>query len=181
MYKTSSQLYKSELDKAFSSTSEPRLAKDLSTFKSFIKEKNSKGSSEKTKKLNQQDTKEATSTGSSGAFITKMNVEQSQKIETKEATTGTGQYQAPDMWAQSMQPKDWRGKNKTQIPGGSFVQIKDKCKKFPYCNQGDINALNLTEYEGFDGAVKNVSKKLNVSESIIRRIIKLHTAKIKKV
>ncbi len=30
-------------------------------------------------------------------------------------------------------------------PGGKFVKIKDKCKKYPYCNQGDINALELIE------------------------------------
>ena len=23
-------------------------------------------------------------------------------------------------------------------PGGVFIKIKEKCKKFPYCNQGDI-------------------------------------------
>jgi hypothetical protein len=26
-------------------------------------------------------------------------------------------------------------------PGGVYVQVKEKCKKFPYCNQGDINAI----------------------------------------
>lgn len=30
-------------------------------------------------------------------------------------------------------------------PGGKFIKIKDKCKKFPYCNQGDINAIELLE------------------------------------
>ena len=41
--------------------------------------------------------------------------------------------------------KNWRGNKKTQWPGGKFVKIKKKCRTFPYCNQGDINALDLTE------------------------------------
>lgn len=69
------------------------------------------------------------------------------KVETKEATTSasSGSYETPRMWAKSMNKKDWRGKNKTQIPGGKFVEIKKKCLKYPYCNQGDIGALKLTE------------------------------------
>ena len=69
------------------------------------------------------------------------------KVEAKEATTtaSTGSYEVPGMWAKSMKKKDWRGKSKTQIPGGQFVQVKKKCLKFPYCNQGDIGALKLTE------------------------------------
>jgi hypothetical protein len=29
-------------------------------------------------------------------------------------------------------------------PGGSFVTVKKKCQKFPYCNQGDTGALNFS-------------------------------------
>jgi hypothetical protein len=69
------------------------------------------------------------------------------KVEAKEATTSssTGSYEVPGMWAKSMRKKDWGGKKKTQIPGGKFVQIKKKCLKYPYCNQGDIGAIKLTE------------------------------------
>jgi hypothetical protein len=69
------------------------------------------------------------------------------KVEAKEATTtaSTGSYEVPGAWAKSTKKKDWRGKSKTQIPGGKFVQVKKKCLKYPYCNQGDINALKLTE------------------------------------
>lgn len=34
---------------------------------------------------------------------------------------------------------------KPAIKGGKFVKINKKCKKFPYCNQGDIKVLQLTE------------------------------------
>lgn len=69
------------------------------------------------------------------------------KVEAKEATTtaSTGSYEVPGAWAKSMSKKDWGAKRKTQIPGGKFVQIKKKCLKFPYCNQGDTGAIKLTE------------------------------------
>jgi len=69
-----------------------------------------------------------------------------QKMETKEATStsSSGAYESPAFLAKSMSKKNWRGKSKTQIPGGKFVEVKSKCKKFPYCNQGDINALKFS-------------------------------------
>ena len=67
------------------------------------------------------------------------------KEEVGEATTAasSGQYATPRFWAKN--EKNWRGAAKTQWPGGKFVKVKEKCKKFPYCNQGDINALDLYE------------------------------------
>lgn len=75
------------------------------------------------------------------------------RMEAKEATTtaSTGSYETPSAWSKSMLKKDWGGRKKTQIPGGKFVQIKKKCLKYPYCNQGDIKALKLTE--------QNITKK----------------------
>ena len=69
------------------------------------------------------------------------------KAETKEATGAgsSGSYSQPAIWAKSTNKKDWAAARKTQIPGGQFVTVKKKCKKFPYCNQGDINALKLWE------------------------------------
>lgn len=95
------------------------------------------------------------------------------KVEAKEETTSAsvGSYETPAAWAKSTKKKDWRGKSKTQIPGGSFVSIKKKCKKFPYCNQGDIKALNLYEKESVKEAIFNLSKKMNLSENTIKAII----------
>jgi hypothetical protein len=75
------------------------------------------------------------------------------------------------MWAKSTSKKDWRGKAKTQIPGGKFVQVKKKCKRFPYCNQGDIKALNLSENKDMQIAIQNVSRKYGLSEEKIIEII----------
>jgi hypothetical protein len=95
------------------------------------------------------------------------------KVEATEATGSgsSGQYGTTAAWAKSTSKKDWRGKSKTQIPGGKFVQVKKKCKKFPYCNQGDIKALKIFENEKVKNAIKNISERHNVSENVIKTII----------
>lgn len=95
------------------------------------------------------------------------------KIEATEATdsSSSGQYSTTAAWAKSTSKKDWRGKSKTQIPGGKFVQVKEKCKKFPYCNQGDIKALKIFENEKVKKVIKNISERHNISENVIKSII----------
>jgi hypothetical protein len=95
------------------------------------------------------------------------------KVEATEATGSgsSGSYETNSMWAKSTNKKDWRGKSKPQIPGGKFVQVKKKCKKFPYCNQGDIKALKIFENEKVKKAIKNISERHNISENVIKTII----------
>jgi hypothetical protein len=104
------------------------------------------------------------------------------KIEAKEATTSgsVGGYSSPSMWAKSTSKKDWGPSRKTQYKGGSFVKVKKKCTRFPYCNQGDINALKLTKTESVKEAIKKVSQKLNISEDIIETIIQKEYVKTSK-
>ena len=105
-----------------------------------------------------------------------------EKIEAKEATTSgsVGAYESPAAWAKSTGKKDWRGKSKTQIPGGAFVSVKKKCTKFPYCNKGDISALNIYQNENVNDAISNVSKKLNLSETTIKAILQYEIEKLNK-
>lgn len=56
-------------------------------------------------------------------------------------------------------------------PGSTYVKIKDKCKKFPYCNQGDINALEFFENKTIKSVIQNVSKQTNLQEFVIKNII----------
>jgi hypothetical protein len=100
-------------------------------------------------------------------------VEKPKKEETKEATgaSSAGQYSGPAFGAKSMSPKDWRGRAKTQIPGGAFVQVKKKCKTFPYCNQGDINALKLSRSPIVKKKAKKLSEQYGVTEELIMKII----------
>lgn len=103
------------------------------------------------------------------------------KVEATEATgaSSSGQYSTTAAWAKSTSKKDWMGKSKPQIPGGKFVQVKKKCKKFPYCNQGDIKALKIYENESVKKAIKNISERHNISENVIKSIISYEYEKLK--
>jgi|688.fasta_scaffold40193_4 hypothetical protein len=100
-------------------------------------------------------------------------LEKIEKVEAKEATdsTSSGSYETTAAWSKSMSKKHWRGASKPQIPGGKFVQVKKKCKTFPYCNQGDIKALKIFENESVKKAIDNISKKHNISENVIKNIL----------
>jgi len=98
---------------------------------------------------------------------------ETKKVEATEATgsSSSGSYETNAAWAKSTSKIDWRGKSKTQIPGGKFVQVKKKCKKFPYCNQGDIKALKIFENDTIKKVITNISKKHNISENVIKTIL----------
>ena len=108
--------------------------------------------------------------------------EQIEKVETKEATGSgsVGGYESPSMWAKSTKKKDWGPSRKTQYKGGSFVKVKKKCTKFPYCNQGDINALILSKNESVKEAIKSISTKYNISENFIISILENEYSKLNK-
>ena len=100
-------------------------------------------------------------------------------MEATEATgsASSGSYVTPAAWAKTTSKKDWRGKSKPQIPGGQFVTIKKKCKKFPYCNQGDIKALKLYENKIVKSVISKISKEHDISENVIKSIIQYEIEK----
>jgi hypothetical protein len=53
-------------------------------------------------------------------------------------------------------------------PGGIFIKIKEKCKKYPYCNQGDINAIELLEIKD---EVKEISEKYGIPYKEMEKIV----------
>ena len=178
---SSGDLFKSSLDKAFSG---PGMKLNADTMTDAMKYKQG---------MKEVETKEATGSGSSGAysgpvfggddkFWERSNSEKAsleeegeevKKVEATEATGSgsVGGYSSPAMWAKSTKKKDWGPSRKTQVPGGKFVSVKNKCTKFPYCNQGDIKALNISKNESVKEAIKSVSKKLNINENIIISIL----------
>ena len=103
------------------------------------------------------------------------------KVETKEATgaSSSGSYETPSIWAKTMNKKDWRGASKPLIHGGKFVEVKKKCKTFPYCNQGDIKALKIFENKTLKKVINNLSKKYQVNENVIKNIILYEISLIK--
>jgi hypothetical protein len=62
-------------------------------------------------------------------------------------------------------------KSRIQVPGGKFVQVKEKCKKFPYCNQGDIKALKIFENKKLKEVISKISKEKQISENLIKKIL----------
>jgi hypothetical protein len=135
-----------------------------------------------------KETIEATSTGSSGSFEPLFGdvEEENNEEEFTEATSSSssGSYETASFLAKDL--KNWGPSKRTQIPGGQFVSVKEKCKTFPYCNQG-IGALefsnsktkaikNLTKRKPkkkrpLDEAIHNVSLKTGLSEQEIKNII----------
>ena len=95
------------------------------------------------------------------------------KVETKESTStaSSGAYESPAAWAKSTSTKHWRNAKANYMPGAKRVQVKKKCKKFPYCNQGDIGALNIFENEMLNNVIKNISNKYDLHEDFIIEII----------
>ena len=94
------------------------------------------------------------------------------KMEFKEATTtsSSGQYTGAAFLAKSQSKKDWAPSRKKQWKGGQFVKVKDKCNKFPYCNQG-IGALEFFENENIKESVKNLSRQYGLSKETIIKIL----------
>jgi hypothetical protein len=163
-------------------------------YKSSIDCSNPKGFSQKAhcQGKKKKEAVEATSSASSGQYsaplfslstpkdpVTKVQ-ESIEGGETTEATSSSssGQYSTPGWVAPNK--KNWRGASKTQIPGGKFVQIKKKCQTFPYCNQGDINALKLYENELVKESITNLSKKMGIHENVIKAIIQ-HELELKTI
>ena len=126
------------------------------------------------------ETKESTGSGSAGGYSAPLFTESDgeiTKVETKEATgsSSVGTYDAPGFEDVNMKGNHKRGSGKsykkTQIPGGKFVEVKAKCKKFPYCNQGDIRALKIFENDSVQNAIDSVSSNYKLDKDFISEII----------
>jgi hypothetical protein len=135
------------------------------------------------------ETKEATSAGGAGAYVGP--VQSNGKEETKEAT-GAGSAGAYDVAFGSPRkdplkidnpglkkikeesvPPNVKGKNKKNRyggPEGVFVKIKEKCKTFPYCNQGDINSLEFYEEDITISEKHNIYNKSMTMENLKKYI-----------
>lgn len=103
--------------------------------------------------------KEATDASSSGAYdvplfgSTPKGRRNPLKIDGPESVKSSRAVKDPNF------PK-WGG------PGSTFVKIKDKCKKFPYCNQGDINAI-----EPLRESIDEISTKYGIPRIEVEKLI----------
>ena len=100
------------------------------------------------------------------------------EVEMGEATStaSSGAYVTPRFWAKNK--KNQRFSTERWMPGAQYVKVKDKCKKFPYCNQGDINALKIWEQDIMKESAKKVAKKTGKSESEVREMVEKEIAEI---
>lgn len=140
--------------------------------------------------IEKEEPKEVTGSGSAGGFeplfsTTKKQITDVSKVEAKEATgsASAGIYDAPGFEDVKMRGNHHRGSGrsykKTQIPGGKFVSVKKKCKKFPYCNQGDIKALKLTNEEIVSNVIDTICEKYNLSKKELSIILDMELKKRK--
>lgn len=79
-----------------------------------------------------------------------------------------GQYISPKFWAKDK--GNWRNRVKKAYPGGKFVNIKKKCKNYPYCDQGsggssgspitlsDTSEMEIDGYFNESRVVKTIKK-----------------------
>jgi hypothetical protein len=57
-------------------------------------------------------------------------------------------------------------------PGSVFVKVKEKCKKFPYCNQGNTGAIEfIKEDQEIQEAITYVSKKYGITHQEVENIV----------
>ena len=103
-------------------------------------------------------------------------------IDEQTTAADAGAYIQPQVWAKN--EKNWRPLNDPSFPryggpGGRYVRVKKKCSTFPYCNQGDINALDF--YEPVKRKSKKKKNKLTPLGRRKRKIAKdlVRTQKIK--
>jgi hypothetical protein len=57
-------------------------------------------------------------------------------------------------------------------PDSVFVKVKEKCKKYPYCNQGNTGAIEyVSEDKEIKDAINEMSKKYGIPYKEIEKIV----------
>ena len=102
--------------------------------------------------------------------LTGLDETNEEEMEEGTGAASSGAYSQPAIWAKNA--KNWRLAQKPTYggKGSKFVTVKNKCKTFPYCNQGDINALNIFG-ESLNEAVKKISQKTNKPYRYIVKLV----------
>jgi hypothetical protein len=95
-------------------------------------------------------------------------LEEEELDEATSVASVDGQYITPKFWAKGK--GNWRNRVKKAYPGGKFVNIKKKCKNYPYCDQGsggpsgspitltDTSDMEIDGYFNESRVVKTIKK-----------------------
>jgi len=136
--------------------------------------------------LFENETKEGTGAASAGNGISApafsmWSEDEEAKSEYKRLEKEEGAYDTPGFQDVNMRGNTLKGKGrswkKTQISGGSFVDINPKCKTFPYCNQGNTGAVryrksnNKKRKSPLQEAIENVSSQTGLSVEKIKSLL----------
>lgn len=151
-------------------------------------------------KLKKVEAKESTDSSSSGSYSAplfstikkpiikihnskKYNVNEDEEFTEATLSSSSGQYDAPfgsgsknplkiDGEKSIKKSRAVRDKNfpKWGGPNSVFIKVKEKCKKFPYCNQG-IDAIELLEMDELNEAIKETSNKYGISEKEMKTLV----------
>ncbi len=161
-------------------------------YKKSIDCNNPKGFSQKAHcQGRKKETKESTVADASGSFVSSFSTSPvKKKIDIihniKEALTAdaSGSYDVPfgDGGKNPLKIKGEKSVKKSRAvkdknfpkfggPKGVYIKIKDKCKKFPYCNQGDINSIELLEIDGLKEAIQKASKIYGIPYSEMEKVV----------
>ncbi len=116
------------------------------------------------KKVIKKEVKEVTDSSSSGAFDVPLFGKTTKGRKNPLSIGGPETIKQSRAVTDKNFPK-WGG------PDSVFIKIKDKCKKFPYCNQGDINAIEPLK-EAINVAAKKYGLSVSEVESIVLNEIK---------
>jgi hypothetical protein len=133
--------------------------------------------------------KEMTGAASAGAYSAPLFSTTKKKIQEALDASASGQFDVPAFGTSTKGRKDplkidgVKSIGKTRAvkdkkfpkwggPDSVFIKIKDKCKKFPYCNQGDINAIEvLREDEELQEAIKKAAEMYNLPFADVERVV----------
>ena len=111
--------------------------------------------------VNEEETTEATTSSSVGAYDVAFGAPKKDPLKLSNPKTVYRELRA-------VKDKNFP---KYGGPGGKYVRIKDKCKTFPYCNQGDINALEFFESDMVKEAIENISLRQSLPINVIKSIV----------
>lgn len=139
-----------------------------------------KAQRELTQSISEEEIDEQTGASSAGAFSAPMGYDvesgMSKQVNNEQELDeiNVGAYSQPAIWAKDY--KNWKAVQDPKFPkyggpGAKYVRIKEKCRKFPYCDQGSTSALEFYEDKTLNEAINNVAKKTNKPINYIKNIV----------
>ena len=102
-------------------------------------------------------------------------------MESTGVEESSGEFSTPSIWVpvdKNFKPKIAKmgHAKKPTWKGGKFVTVKKSCKTYPYCNQGDINALELTDRA--KSVTESIHKETGIDKNVIKSMILRHMSEI---